>query len=291
MIWSSAHQSFDLGSRGVVMGILNVTPDSFSDGGAYETCSRAVEHALDMLSQGASIIDVGGESTRPGAAAVSAEAEIARVLPVVEALHAAAPDCVISVDTSKASVASAVLAAGASIINDVTALRGDTAMAGIVASARAGVVLMHMQGNPRTMQDHPAYSDAVAEVELFFEQRVQAALAAGIALDRIALDPGIGFGKTIDHNLQLLRGLGAFGVEDRPVVIGVSRKTFLAKVTGVKTMEERLWPTVALTALLRERGARILRVHDVAPNVSALQMVEALLGAGQGACPPASERL
>lgn len=277
MIWQTAQQPFDLSSQAVVMGILNVTPDSFSDAGTYQVTSRAVEHGLDMIAQGAAIIDVGGESTRPGAEPVSAEEELRRVLPVVDGLRASVPDCVISVDTSKAEVAEAALARGASIINDVSALRSDPAMAGVIARTGAAVVLMHMHGNPRTMQQNPSYRDVISEVRAFFVQRLEFALASGIALDRIAFDPGIGFGKTVDHNLTLLRDLVALNVENRPLMLGVSRKRFLAKVTGGESMPERLWPTVALTALLRERGARVLRVHDVAPNVAALRMTEALL--------------
>ena len=261
------------------MGILNVTPDSFSDGGDYLDTARAVAHGLEMLAQGATIIDVGGESTRPGASAVSPEEEMRRVLPAVDGLLAAAPGCIISVDTSKAMVAEAAFARGAAIINDVTALRGDPAMASVVAQSGAGVVLMHMQGEPQTMQENPSYANVTTEVRAFFEQRLAAALAAGIALERIAFDPGIGFGKTVEHNITLLRGLSALHVEARPLVLGVSRKAFLSKMTDAQSMPDRLWPTVALTALLRERGARVLRVHDVRPNVAALRIAEALLPA------------
>ena len=277
MIWQTARQPLDLGSRAVIMGILNVTPDSFSDGGLYQATSRAVQHGLDMLAQGAAIIDVGGESTRPGANPVPAGEEIGRVVPVVEGLLAAAPGCLVSVDTSKAVVAEAALACGASIINDVSALRADPAMANVVARAGAGVVLMHMQGTPRTMQQNPSYTDVTAEVRAFFEQRLEYARAAGIALERTAFDPGIGFGKTAAHNLTLLHDLEKLTVADRPLVLGVSRKGFLATVSGAETTADRLAPTVALTALLRERGARVLRVHDVRPNLTALRMTEALL--------------
>ncbi len=273
-------RTLDLSARGVVMGILNVTPDSFSDGGAFLNFDRAVDHALAMLDEGAAVIDVGGESTRPGAAPVPADEETRRVVPVVAAIMARRPDCLISVDTSKAAVARAALEQGAAIVNDVTALRGDSALAGVVAEHGAGVVLMHMQGEPRTMQVQPTYADVVAEVRAFFIERLAAAHAAGIPAERVAFDPGIGFGKIVAHNLTLLRELSALAVEDRPLVLGVSRKSFLAKVSGAETIPERLWPTVALTAVLRERGARILRVHEVRPNLLALRAVEAMLGDG-----------
>ena len=261
------------------MGILNVTPDSFSDGGAFPEFGRATARALEMLNDGAGIIDIGGESTRPGAEPVPVDEELRRVLPVVEALRARAPDCLISIDTSKAAVAAAALERGAAIINDVTALRGDPAMAETVARAGAGVVLMHMQGAPPTMQQRPAYGDVVAEVRAFLTERLGAALVAGIPRECIALDPGIGFGKTAEHNLALLRELGTLGVDGRPLVLGVSRKALLAKFTGSSELAERLWPTVAMTALAREKGVVVLRVHDVRPNVAALRVAEALLGA------------
>ncbi len=280
MIWQTARRPLDLTTRGVVMGILNVTPDSFSDGGDFLDSTRATRHGLDMLAQGAGIIDVGGESTRPGAAPVSVDEEMRRVLPVISALHAAAPEGLISVDTSKAVVAEAAVARGAAIINDVTALRGDPAMAAVAARTGAGIVLMHMQGTPRTMQENPVYQNVTDEVQAFFEERFAAARAAGIEADHIAFDPGIGFGKTIEHNLTLLRELTALQTGDRPLVLGVSRKGFLGQTTDAHTPSERLWPTIALTALLREKGARVLRVHDVRPNVTALQITEALLPAG-----------
>ena len=277
MIWQTARQPLDLSTRGIVMGILNVTPDSFSDGGTYFDVAKAVKHGLDMVAEGAGIVDIGGESTRPGAEAVPAQEEMNRVLPVVEAIHAAAPGCVISVDTSKAAVAEAALARGAAVINDVTALRGDPDMARVIARSGAGVVLMHMQGSPRTMQQNPVYQDVAAEVRAFFAERLEAARAAGIATERIAFDPGIGFGKTVEHNLTLLRDLESLGGADRPFVLGVSRKAFLGRLTDAQTPSERLWPTVALSAMLRERGARVLRVHDVRPNVAALRIAEAVL--------------
>lgn len=278
MIWQTARHPVDLTARAAIMGILNVTPDSFSDGGSFADASAAVARGLEMLAEGATMLDVGGESTRPGAQAVSETEELRRVLPVIDGLLVNAPGCLISVDTSKAAVAQAALDHGAAIVNDVTALRGDRAMAGVVARGNAALVLMHMQGTPRTMQVEPRYEDVVAEVRAFFEERLVAAEAAGIPLAALALDPGIGFGKTVAHNLTLLRGLEQLPVRSCPLVLGVSRKSFLARIAAVDTMPERLWPTLALTAMLREKGARVLRVHDVKPNVAALLTAEALLG-------------
>ena len=278
MLWQNPRRPLDLTARAAVMGILNVTPDSFSDGGSYADAAAAVERGLAMLAEGAAILDIGGESTRPGADEVSEPEELRRVLPVIDGLMSRAPGCLISIDTSKAAVARVALAHGAAIVNDVTALRGDDAMAEVVAESGAGLVLMHMQGTPRTMQIEPRYDDVVAEVRGFFGESARIAGAAGIPVDRIAFDPGIGFGKTSEHNLALLRDLEQLTVEERPLVLGVSRKAFLARVASVETMSERLWPTLAMTALLRERGARVLRVHDVRPNVAALRATESLLG-------------
>ena len=258
------------------MGILNVTPDSFSDGGNYLDPTAALAHGLTMLAEGAAILDIGGESTRPGADAVGEQEELRRILPVIDGLLARAPDCLISVDTSKAAVARAALEHGAAIVNDVTALRGDAAMVGVIAASGAGVVLMHMQGTPRTMQLQPHYEDVVAEVREFFVARARLAETAGIAPACLAFDPGIGFGKTVEHNLTLLRGLEMLALDGCPLVLGVSRKSFLSKVAGTTTLPARLWPTVALTALLREKGARVLRVHDVQPNVAAMRVAESL---------------
>ncbi len=277
MIWQTARSPLDLTRRGVVMGILNLTPDSFSDGGVYAGLDAAVAHALAMLAAGAAIIDLGGESTRPGAVPVPAEEEAARVLPVVTALLERAPECLISIDTSKAAVAAAALDRGAAIVNDVTALSGDPAMAEIVARTGAGVILMHMQGTPATMQHAPAYQDVVSEVGEFLQARFETALAAGISPECIALDPGIGFGKTAAHTLTLLRELARLEIGGRPLALGVSRKAFLAEWAGTKALPDRLGPTVAITAWARERGVRIHRVHDVQPNVAALRIVEALL--------------
>ncbi len=258
------------------MGVLNVTTDSFFDGGRYAGPAEAVAHALRMIDEGAEIIDIGGESTRPGAEPVDAQEEMRRVLPVISAL-AEKSRCVISIDTSKAAVALAAVEAGAAIVNDVTGLRGDEAMAEVVRSTGAGVVIMHMQGTPRTMQADPRYENVVREVADFFRQSFTHAVSCGIHPMNIVFDPGIGFGKTVAHNLLLLKSIESLRVERRPLVVGVSRKSFLGKITGSASMEDRLWPTVALTSLAREKGADIFRVHDVRANSEALRMTEAII--------------
>jgi dihydropteroate synthase len=275
MIWQNPRRALDLTHRGVIMGILNVTPDSFSDGGRFLDLGPALEQAQRMIEEGAQIIDVGGESTRPGADLVCVEEELARVVPSIRALRGQAPGILISIDTSKAAVAAAALEAGADIINDVTALRGDPAMAAVAAASGAGLCLMHMRGTPQNMQDNPRYQDVVVEVRQFLEERLSDAVACGIRREQVALDPGIGFGKTARHNFELLRHSGALTatMPDRPLLIGVSRKSFLGG-----DPDERRWSTVALTSLLRSRGARIFRVHDVRPNLEALRMTEAILG-------------
>lgn len=258
------------------MGILNVTPDSFSDGGRHCGPEGALEHARRMIAEGAEIIDVGGESTRPGAEEVPVAEEIARTLPVVAALRAEW-DGLVSIDTMKAPVAAAALEAGADIINDVSGLTADPAMAGVCAASGCGVVAMHMQGDPRTMQLSPRYGDVVAEVRGFFEERLAALVAAGIDPEAICFDPGIGFGKSVEHNLALLRGLPELSVGGRPLLLGVSRKSFIGKVLGSTNLNDRAWPTVAITARAREAGVMIHRVHEVKPNVEALRMVEAIM--------------
>ena len=259
----------------MVMGIVNVTPDSFSDGGKYLDTDLAVKLGLRHVAEGAEILDVGGESTRPGAVAVDAEEEMRRVLPVIRALRAQT-SVLISIDTMKASVAAAALEAGAHIINDVTGLTGDPDMMGVARDSDAGLVVMHMQGTPRTMQQQPHYVDVVQEVRAFFEGRLCSLEEAGIDPMRVALDPGFGFGKTLEHNRALLRELPKLRVEDRPLLVGVSRKSMLGKWVGSTDIEDRNWPTVALTAWMRERGAEIVRVHDVKPNVEAMRMAEAI---------------
>ncbi len=261
--------------RPCVMGVLNVTPDSFSDGGVFFSTDIAVRRAERMAEEGADIIDVGGESTRPGASSVSAAEEIARVVPVIEAV-AARVALPISVDTSKPEVMRAAVAAGAGLINDVRALR----LPGALAAAREAAVpvcLMHMRGEPGTMQQQPSYRDVVAEVADFLRDRVRACVQAGIPRDRLLLDPGFGFGKTLAHNLALLAGLPALSALDLPVVVGLSRKSMIGALTG-RDVGERLAGSLAAAVLAVERGARVVRVHDVAPTVDALRVVQALGG-------------
>ncbi len=265
----------DLSRRGRIMGILNTTPDSFSDGGRNNGPCTAIDHARRMISEGAEIIDIGGESTRPGAAEVSGKEEIARTVPVISTLRAEWNGW-ISIDTSKASVAEAALAAGADIVNDVSGLR-DPAMVAVCTASGCGVVAMHMQGLPRTMQLAPSYDDVVREVREFFEERHESLTSAGIHPEALCFDPGIGFGKTVEHNLTLLRALDYLSVQHRPLLLGVSRKSFLAKLLGDPDMELREWPTVALTSLGREKGVMLHRVHSVRINREALRMTEAIL--------------
>lgn len=277
MTWRIGSRTLDLTHRGLIMGIVNVTPDSFSDGGRFADPGRAVEHALAMVADGADILDIGGESTRPGAEPVGEAEELRRVLPVIRALRSQS-QVLISIDTMKASVARAALDAGANIINDVTGLRGDAAMVRLAAERDCGLVAMHMIGDPQTMQTSPHYDDVVAEVRCYLEERLRILSTAGIAPERIALDPGFGFGKTLEHNLSLLRHLPQLAIGDRPLLIGVSRKSMIGKVLHSTDMADRHWPTIALTAYAREHGARILRVHDVKPNAQALRMIESILG-------------
>jgi dihydropteroate synthase len=259
-----------------IMGIVNVTPDSFSDGGLYLDPDRAIEHGRALAAEGADLLDVGGESTRPGAGAVSAEEELGRVAPVVGAL-AAADGAAISIDTSKAAVAEAALGAGATMVNDVTALRADPELAAVCAASGCDLVLMHMLGTPRTMQDDPRYDDVVVDVKAFLAERIETAVEAGIAEERISVDPGIGFGKTVAHNLELLRRLGELRVLGRPVVVGTSRKSFLGRLTG-RGVDERLGATTAANVLALANGADVLRVHDVAAAREAAITAAAILG-------------
>jgi len=275
-LWKIAGRIVDLSRHGMIMGVLNVTPDSFSDGGKFFAAEKAVEHGLKMAVDGAHIIDVGGESTRPGAEAIAAEEELRRVIPVIEKLRAKI-DIFISIDTSKAAVARAAIEAGASIVNDVTGGQGDTEMMPLVAKSQAAFIIMHMQGNPKTMQVEPRYDDVVSEVADFFRQQYARALECNVDPMAIAFDPGIGFGKTLEHNLELIDNLGALRVDERPLVVGVSRKSFLAKLIGSSNMSDRLAPVVALTPLLRARGADVFRVHDVKENANALRVTEAIL--------------
>jgi dihydropteroate synthase len=261
-----------------VMGVVNVTPDSFSDGGRFYTASAAIAHGRKLTADGATILDVGGESTRPGAAAVGLEEERRRVLPVIEGLVAAGAQAQISIDSSKAVVVVEALAAGATFVNDVTALRSAPEIAAIVAAAGAQLSLMHMRGDPRTMQDDPRYDDVVSDVKAFLEERMAFAVAEGIAEDRLILDPGIGFGKTVAHNLELLARLSEIVALGRPVLVGTSRKSFLGRLTG-RDVGDRLAGTIATNVLAFERGARIFRVHDVAPVADALTVTAATVAA------------
>jgi dihydropteroate synthase len=261
-----------------LMGVVNVTPDSFSDGGRYLDADAAVDHGLDLAAQGAAILDVGGESTRPGAAPVPVQEELRRVIPVIERLATAGLDIRVSVDTSKASVATVALRAGATFVNDVTALRGDPDIAGVIADHGAECCLMHMRGDPRTMQADPRYEDVVSDVKEFLESRLAFAVSQGIELERIMLDPGIGFGKTLEHNLELIRRLDELVEIGRPVVIGTSRKSFLGKLTGRDDPDERLAGTIASCVIAYERGATVFRVHDVAPVHDALAVAAATVG-------------
>src|SRR5881394_611152 len=291
-IWKIGDKSVDLSKSGMIMGVLNVTPDSFLDGGEFFATDAAIAGGIKMALEGAGIIDVGGESTRPGAEPVSAKEELRRVVPVIEKLRAninppspnaspartsGAAGIFISIDTSKPEVASAALDAGASIINDVSAGRGDEKMLSLAARRKAAIVLMHMQGEPLTMQKNPHYEDVVTEVAVFFRQQYGRALECGVDPMTIAFDPGIGFGKTLEHNLTLLKNLERLRVHDRPLVVGVSRKSFLGKLMNSSEMSARAAPTIALTGILRARGADILRVHDVKENVAALRAAEAVL--------------
>ncbi len=269
-----------MGVQFTVMGIVNATPDSFSDGGEHASADAAAAHGRRMLAEGAALIDIGGESTRPGAQPVGLDEERRRVLPVVEALAAEAE---ISVDTSKAALAGDALAAGAHMINDVTALRGDAAMAEVLAQTGARCCLMHMEGEPRTMQSEPSYGDVVDDVRAFLEERVAYAVGAGIAEERIVLDPGIGFGKTVQHNLELLERLGELTQIGRPLLVGTSRKSFLGRLAARDgedaPVRGRLPGTIATNVLALERGASIFRVHDVGPVRDALAVAAATLGA------------
>jgi dihydropteroate synthase len=260
-----------------IMGVVNVTPDSFSDGGVFQDDVAAIVHARRLIGEGAAIIDVGGESTRPGAAPVPAAEELKRVVPVVEGIAALNLPAQISIDTMKLEVAAAALDAGASYVNDVTAFRHDPDLAGLVADRGVDCCLMHMLGEPRTMQEDPRYADVVDDVKAFLEERMAAAVAAGIAEERIQLDPGIGFGKTLEHNLELLRRLDELAAIGRPLVVGTSRKSFLGRITG-RDVTERVHATVATTVIAFERGARVFRVHDVAATADALAVAAATFG-------------
>jgi len=267
---------FTLGPRVWLMGIVNVTPDSFSDGGVYFDPRKAVERGLELVADGADIVDVGGESTRPGSRPVPAAEEIGRILPVIEGLRRQTR-ALLSVDSTKAAVAQAALDAGADIVNDTSAFRFDPAMPGVVARAGAGAVLMHMQGTPLTMQNAPHYDDLLGEIGAFLSDRIRVAEAAGIPRERLIVDPGLGFGKTVEHNLELLRRQADLQALGRPLLLGFSRKAFLGAILDLPP-GERLEGTIAAAVLSAERGAHILRVHDVGPVARAVRAAEAILG-------------
>jgi dihydropteroate synthase len=258
----------------VIMGVVNVTPDSFSDGGLFLDEGAAIEHGRRLAAEGAAILDIGGESTRPGAQPISAEEELARVLGVVERL-AADGAARISIDTTKTIVAHGALNAGATVVNDVSAFRFDPDIAALVAERDVDCCLMHMLGEPRTMQDDPRYDDVVSDVKAFLEERLAFAVGEGVAEERVWLDPGIGFGKTVEHNLELLRRLDEIVAIGRPVVIGTSRKSFLGKIAGGRDETRRVPGTIATNVLALERGATVFRVHDVAQNADALAVAAA----------------
>jgi dihydropteroate synthase len=273
----------------LLMGVVNVTPDSFSDGGRFLEPSAAVAHGVRLAAEGAAILDVGGESTRPGAAPVGPEEELRRVVPVVEGLAAAGTGSQLSIDTSKTTVARAALDAGATYVNDVTAFRADPAIAGLVAERDAECCLMHMLGEPRTMQEDPRYDDVVSDVKAFLERRLAFAVAEGVPEERVTLDPGIGFGKTLDQNLELLRRLEEIVAIGRPVMIGTSRKSFLGKLTG-REVDDRLAGTIATNVLAYARGATVFRVHDVGPVRDALTVAAATVAAPWTTSPTATTR-
>jgi dihydropteroate synthase len=259
-----------------IMGVVNVTPDSFSDGGTFEEPGAAIRHARRLVEEGAAIVDVGGESTRPGAAPVPAEEELRRVAPVIEGIAALGLGTQISIDTMKLAVAEAAVDAGATYVNDVTAFRHDPDLAGLVADRGLDCCLMHMLGEPRTMQEDPRYDDVVSDVKAFLEERLAAAVAAGVPEERVQLDPGIGFGKTLEHNLELLRRLDEIAAIGRPVVLVTSRKSFIGRLTG-RDVAGRVHGTVATCVMGLERGARVFRVHDVAAVADGLAVAAATL--------------
>ncbi len=274
-IWNCRGVTFDLSKRGEVMGILNVTPDSFSDGGRFSALEDAVSQAAKMVKEGAAIIDIGGESTRPGAGEVPPEVEMQRIIPVIRELSRLFPGVCLSVDTSKAEVALAAMEAGAHILNDVTGFR-TPGMTQVAADTGAGAVVMHMLGNPRTMQKSPQYGNVVAEVKRFFQQQLEAMTGVGVLETALVFDPGIGFGKTLEHNLTLLRRIEDLKVGGRPLLLGVSRKSFIGNLIHSAKMEDRSWGTVGITAYTAERGVTLHRVHEVKANLESLRMTEAI---------------
>jgi dihydropteroate synthase len=277
-IWRVGDRAFDCSERTLVVGILNVTPDSFSDGGRFLDRTPAVEHATLLVDDGADILDVGGESTRPGSTPVSADEELERVHPVIERLAELHPGVPISIDTRKAEVAAEALDAGATIVNDVSG-GADPAMFDVVRDREAAIVLMHMQGDPTTMQESPHYDDVVGEVHEYLRQRIEAVELAGIDAERIAIDPGIGFGKDLDHNLELMHGVGALLDLGRPVLVGPSRKKFIGTILDLPE-EERVEGTVGAVVWMLARGAHLVRVHDVKEVIRAVRVSDAIAKAG-----------
>lgn len=278
-VWMARQFTFVFPRPALVMGVVNVTPDSFSDGGHFFDRARAIEHSLRLVAEGADILDIGGESTRPGAEPVGEAEELRRVLPVIEAL-AGRVNVPLSVDTCKPTVARAALAAGASIVNDIAASRSGPAMWEKVAEAGAGYIAMHMQGEPATMQAAPCYGDVVEEVKAFFHDRLGKLEAAGVPAERVVLDPGLGFGKALEHNLDLLAGLAGYSILRRPLLLGISRKSFVGKLLGVD-VTQRLSGTLAATAWARREGVQLFRTHDVVATVQTLRMTEALVARRQ----------
>ena len=274
LFWQCRDRRVEFGERTRVMGILNVTPDSFSDGGRFFDSRLAIEHGLQMARDGADMIDVGGESSRPGAEPVPVEEELKRVVPVIKALSGET-DCLLSVDTRKARVAEASLAAGAHLINDITALTHDPAMPAVARDQGAGVILMHMRGDPKTMQLAPAYGDVVEEVAGYLEQRIRDLEGVGLSRQSLAVDPGIGFGKTVEHNVSLIARVDRLAHLGRPVVIGLSRKSFIGTITG-REVQDRLPGSLAATAYVIQRGAHVIRVHDVKESCDVARLMDIL---------------
>jgi dihydropteroate synthase len=275
-IWRCRNEVLVLGRRTLVMGIVNVTPDSFSDGAMFASVDHAVAHGARLIDEGADLLDVGGESTRPGSDPIEADEELLRVVPVIEGLVKARPGTPLSVDTRKPEVASAALEAGASVVNDIAGGR-NSALLETVSRTGAGVVLMHMLGEPKTMQDDPRYDDVVAEVHEFLRERIEAAVFAGILEERICIDPGIGFGKTVDHNLALLGAVPALRLLGAAVMVGASRKGFIGTLTGVEDPAARLEGSLAVAVLAAAHGADLVRVHDVEATVRALKVADAVV--------------
>jgi dihydropteroate synthase len=279
MIWKLRKRSVNLSRSGLIMGVLNVTPDSFSDGGQFVDEEAAFRHAERMVREGAAILDVGGESSRPGSEPVVIAEELRRVVPVMRRIRTRFPNLLLSIDTYKAETARQALASGADIINDISALRADEEMIEVLQHSDAGVILMHMRGTPKTMQIDPHYEDVVSEVFEFLRGRRDELVRCGVDRARIAIDPGYGFGKRVRDNAELVRHLGRFAELGQPIVVGISRKSTIAHLLREPKlpMQDRMWPTVGFTSLLREKGGHIFRVHDVRPNLEALRMTEAIL--------------